>query len=60
MEKTIFQFSVITILFSVCLLSACGEDDEFVPNDDTIEEHLIDTMQTADGVQFVRTPEEQF
>lgn len=40
---------------------SCEEDDPVSPDPEpTIGEGKIDTLTTPDGVQFVRTPEEQF
>ncbi|MEL6593395.1 MAG: haloalkane dehalogenase [Bacteroidota bacterium] len=52
-----------TLFLSVLLLSACKEDDvidDIVVDDHNIAATRIDTLLTASGVQFVRTPEACF
>lgn len=56
-----FRFFLTTLLLSLVLLSACNKDDDMsVVDDEQLEDGLIDTLITAQGVQFVRTPEMYF
>ncbi len=61
-----FRLFFTSIILSVCLLSACDKDEDMLDevevevDNHNLEENLIDTLVTFDGVQFVRTPEECF
>ncbi|NRB48407.1 MAG: alpha/beta fold hydrolase [Saprospiraceae bacterium] len=55
-----YRFLLTTLFFAVVLLSACNKEDDMVIDDQPPEENLIDTLMTADGIQFVRTPEDAF
>ena len=68
MNTMIVRLFLTTLFFSVFLLSACNEDDDLLDDivDDIevdnhlLEDSLIDTLVSSNGVQFVRTPEECF
>lgn len=48
------------LLFAALISSACNKEDDILVEDPPVEEDLIDTLSTAEGLQFVRTPEEAF
>ena len=60
----ISRFFLTTLFISAFLLSACNKDDDIlddiVADNHNLDDTLIDTLVTADGVQFVRTPDECF
>ena len=60
MNKMIFRFFSSTLILSAFLFFACEKDDDILVDNHRLEENLIDTLATSDGVQFVRTPEECF
>lgn len=51
---------VTTLFLALFLLSACNKEDDILIDDQPPGENLLDTLITAAGVQFVRTPEEAF
>ena len=59
-----FRLFFTSIILSVCLLSACDKDEDMLEevavDNHNLEEDLIDTLVSFNGVQFVRTPEECF
>ncbi|MEM9260746.1 MAG: hypothetical protein AAGA62_13950, partial [Bacteroidota bacterium] len=56
----IFRFLLVTLSLSVFLLAACEKEDVIIQDDPPPEDTSIDTLITADGIPFVRTPEEDF
>ena len=60
MNKLIFRFLSITVIFSTFLFCACSEDEDISVDDTNSNDSLIDTLVTSNGVQFVKTPEERF
>ncbi|MEM6807296.1 MAG: alpha/beta fold hydrolase, partial [Bacteroidota bacterium] len=60
MNKMMFRFFLSTLFLSALLFSACEEDTEILTDNHQLDENLIDTLITSDGVQFLRTPAECF
>ena len=62
MKTMIYRLFSITLLLSTFLILACDKDDDITPVEDNhnLEEDQIDTLVSANGVLFVRTPEDCF
>ena len=59
----IIRFFSITVILSALFFFACDQEDDIVLEEEdshNLDEGLIDTLVTADGVPFVRTPEACF
>ena len=59
-----FRFFAAAIFLSIFLLSACDDDSDMLTDNGNLEDNQeanrIDTLMTADGVPFVRTPDVYF
>lgn len=56
----IFRFPSTMLILSFFLLSACSDDGNMLVDSADPVDSLIDTLVTSRGIQFVRTPEENF
>ena len=56
----IARFSLAALLLSIFVFSSCNKEDDMVIEDPVMEENLIDTLVSSEGVLYVRTPDQHF